>query len=94
MRGILRFFAHESCGQCTPCRVGTVKLVELMDRIAAGGTEADLRLLVKLAETMQKTSFCPLGQSPILPIRTAISRFPDEFPTSTIESKGSSVKVG
>ncbi len=78
--GILRFFVHESCGQCTPCRVGTVKLVEILEKIISGaGTKADLDLLVGLAETMQKTSFCPLGQSPILPIRSALARFPHEF---------------
>ncbi len=94
MRGILRFFAHESCGQCTPCRVGTVKLAELMDRIARGaGSEADLKLIISLAETMQKASFCPLGQSPILPIRSALSRFPDEFAGVVTGSGKSHVKI-
>ncbi len=80
LHGILRFFAHESCGQCTPCRVGTVELVSLMERIRSGsGTDADLNRLVALAVVMQKASFCPLGQSPIIPISTALTRFPQEF---------------
>jgi NADH:ubiquinone oxidoreductase subunit F (NADH-binding) len=80
LRGILHFFRHESCGQCAPCRLGTQQLVEIIDRISLGrGTSDDLDLLVDVAATMRDTSFCPLGQSPILPIESALRNFGTEF---------------
>jgi len=80
LQGILRFFRHESCGQCAPCRLGTAQLVEISDRIAAGdGSQADIDLLLEIATMMQETSLCPLGQSPILPIGTVLDRFGEEF---------------
>jgi len=80
LHGILRFFKHESCGQCAPCRAGTARTVELSRRILTGvGRESDLDLILELAETMEATSFCPLGQSVILPVRSALTLFPDEF---------------
>ena len=80
LQGILRFFRHESCGQCTPCRLGTVQMVEIIDRIASGdGPSGDITLLREIATMMRDTSLCPLGQSPILPIETALHCFGDEF---------------
>jgi NADH:ubiquinone oxidoreductase subunit F (NADH-binding) len=80
LHGILRFFRHESCGQCVPCRVGASVLVTLSERIRSGGATADdLERLVEVARTMQATSLCPLGQSPILPIQTAVDSFREEF---------------
>ena len=80
LRGILHFFQHESCGQCVPCRAGTPALRAIMDRIVEGhGSQADLDDLVRIAETMQAASLCPLGQSPILPIQTALDGFAEEF---------------
>jgi NADH:ubiquinone oxidoreductase subunit F (NADH-binding)/NADH:ubiquinone oxidoreductase subunit E len=78
--GILRFFEHESCGQCVPCRLGTARLAEIVGRIASGdGSADDIELLHQVATVMRDTSLCPLGQSPILPIETALDRFGDEF---------------
>jgi NADH:ubiquinone oxidoreductase subunit F (NADH-binding)/(2Fe-2S) ferredoxin len=80
MEGILHFFAHESCGQCAPCRIGTDRLVAILERIRAReGSEADLDLLLNVAETMRETSLCPLGQSPIIPIESALRGFKEEF---------------
>jgi NADH:ubiquinone oxidoreductase subunit F (NADH-binding)/(2Fe-2S) ferredoxin len=80
LQGILRFFRHESCGQCVPCRLGTVQMLEIANRIASGdGTSEDIDLLREIATMMRDTSLCPLGQSPILPIETALDRFRDEF---------------
>ena len=77
---ILRFFRHESCGKCMPCRNGTQQLYDLINKIKKGqGTEDDLDNLLLIAETMQQTSFCALGQSPIMPIRSALDNFRDEF---------------
>jgi NADH:ubiquinone oxidoreductase subunit F (NADH-binding) len=77
---ILHFFAHESCGQCVPCRVGTVRLVEIMDRFLAGtGTEEDLDLMLDTAQTMKQTSLCPLGQSPHPLLKSAFDYFKDQL---------------
>lgn len=81
---ILRFFRHESCGKCSPCRNGTQQLYDLINNIKKGqATEDDLDKLMLIAETMQQTSFCALGQSPIMPIRSALDNFRDEFLTIT-----------
>ncbi len=82
LRGILRFFERESCGQCVPCRLGTTRLVEIIDRIAVRKARTgDVELLLDLARTMKKTSLCPLGQSPVLPIESALRCFEGEFAT-------------
>ncbi|HDL84821.1 MAG TPA: hypothetical protein ENH11_00535 [Candidatus Acetothermia bacterium] len=79
LRGILHFFAHESCGQCAPCRIGTDRLVAILDRFCSGeGSEQDLDLLLRVARMMRDTSFCPLGQSPVMPIESALGAFKQE----------------
>jgi len=70
----MRFFEHESCGQCTPCRVGTSKAVNLMEK-----EEWDVNLLEELARTMEDASICGLGQAAPNPLRCAIKYFPEEF---------------
>jgi formate dehydrogenase len=70
----MRFFAHESCGQCTPCRVGTVKAAELMARPVW-----DRALLDALAGTMRDASICGLGQAAPNPMQCALRYFPQEF---------------
>ena len=87
LQGILHFFRHESCGQCAPCRLGTAQMCEIVDRIASGtGSAKDVDLLREIATMMQETSLCPLGQSPILPIETALDLFGDEFATGSADS--------
>ena len=70
----MRFFEEESCGQCTPCRVGTAKASVLMAR-----KTWDLPLLEELSRVMEDASICGLGQAAPNPLRTAIKYFPDEF---------------
>ena len=70
----MRFFEHESCGQCTPCRVGTSKAVQLMRK-----PEWDVNLLEELSRAMEDASICGLGQAAPNPLRTAIKYFPEEF---------------
>ncbi len=78
--GILAFFKHESCGQCAPCRGGTQALKTIMERIRDGhGVAGDLDKMVEVATSMQATSLCPLGQSVILPITSALQHFRPEF---------------
>jgi len=78
--GILAFFKHESCGQCAPCRGGTLALKSIMGRIRKGnGQPGDLDRMVEVATTMQAMSLCPLGQSVMLPITSALRHFRGEF---------------
>jgi formate dehydrogenase len=69
----MRFFASESCGQCTPCRVGTVKAAELMAR-----TDWDRALLEELCQVMEDASICGLGQAAPKPLRCVMKYFPEE----------------
>jgi formate dehydrogenase len=70
----MRFFEEESCGQCTPCRVGTAKAVKLMEC-----EHWDTALLEELARVMADASICGLGQAAPNPLRCAIKYFPEEF---------------
>jgi len=77
---ILSFFEHESCGQCVPCRVGTVQLHHLVKKFAMRtANESDIDLLIEKATLMKKASLCALGQSPIMPITTMLKYFRSEF---------------
>ncbi len=77
---VLRFFRHESCGQCVPCRAGTDRLVNILEGIRRGqGGASALEELERIAATMQVASLCPLGQSVLLPVHTALTGFRDEF---------------
>ena len=77
---IAKFFAHESCGQCSPCRIGTQQILQIIYRIRqGGGRKGDLETLLQLAEAMFKSSLCPLGQSLVMPVKSALGNFPDEF---------------
>ena len=80
---ILKFYAHESCGQCAPCRVGTQQLLRLAWKIRKGhGRIEDIDSMQGLAEMMQSCSLCPLGQSVIAPVKSALENFKDEFVTA------------
>ncbi|HLP99073.1 MAG TPA: NAD(P)H-dependent oxidoreductase subunit E [Sideroxyarcus sp.] len=74
------FFAHESCGFCTPCRVGTTLLKEGVDKIAAGrGTQYDLDEMRRTAELVKRRSHCGLGQTAANPVLDGLQRFPQAF---------------
>jgi formate dehydrogenase len=70
---VMKFFADESCGQCTPCRVGTAKAADLMEQ-----KQWDARLLEELSAAMADASICGLGQAAPNPIRCVMKHFPDE----------------
>lgn len=75
----LRFFVHESCGQCTPCREGTAQLYHLVDKISKGrATDADLGLIEKLSRTMLISPLCALGQTAPIPVLSAFQYFGPE----------------
>jgi NADH-quinone oxidoreductase subunit F len=71
---IAAFFRDESCGQCVPCRVGTVRQQEAVARLAAGRTDEDIALLKDLAQVMRDASICGLGQTAANAIDSAITR--------------------
>ncbi len=71
---LMRFFADESCGQCTPCRCGTEKAVQLMER-----PDWDQPLLIELSATMRDASICGLGQAAPNPLLCAFRYFPEDF---------------
>jgi NADH:ubiquinone oxidoreductase subunit F (NADH-binding) len=80
LRELLHFFANESCGKCTPCRVGTYRAHDILMKMAAGeGRPGDVDELYALAEVMFDSSFCGLGQSVPTPIRSALSQFSQTF---------------
>src|SRR5690606_16889468 len=78
-----RFFAHESCGQCTPCREGTTWSTRILDRIRAGrGKLEDLDLLLEVAAsmgTMPGTTICGLADGAAWPVKNAIKKFRGDF---------------
>jgi NADH-quinone oxidoreductase subunit F len=83
VRAVLRwteFYAHESCGKCTPCREGTFWLVQILRRLEAGeGTEADLEKLLDISDNILGRSFCALGDGATSPITSSIQFFRDEY---------------
>jgi formate dehydrogenase iron-sulfur subunit len=95
-RFAMEFCSIESCGKCTPCRVGSTRGVETLDRIiAARDTQrdvaADLVLLDDLCETMTKGSLCAMGGLTPMPVRSAIQHFPEDFEPQGIEQSGAPV---
>lgn len=77
---VTKFFKHESCGKCTPCREGTYWLDKVIDRILAGqGTEKDVKLIANVATNMQGITLCALGEFAANPIIHTIKQFPDDF---------------
>ncbi|ABD55476.1 formate dehydrogenase beta subunit [Jannaschia sp. CCS1] len=77
-RFAMEFCAIESCGKCTPCRIGAVRGVETLDRIREGDATA-IPLLVDLCETMKDGSLCALGGFTPYPVMSALEQFPEEF---------------
>ena len=77
-RFAMEFCAVESCGKCTPCRIGSVRGVETIDRIAAGDLDA-IPILTDLCNTMKFGSLCALGGFTPYPVMSALTHFPDDF---------------
>jgi [NiFe] hydrogenase diaphorase moiety large subunit len=83
-----QFFAHESCGFCTPCRVGTVLLKNGVDKIASGhGTRYDLDEMKRMGALIQRRSHCGLGQTAANPILDCFQQFPHVFEQRLVHSK-------
>jgi NADH-quinone oxidoreductase subunit F len=99
---VVRFFARESCGKCTPCREGTNWLERILQRILDGyGRPSDLALLMDVSDNIspgiawppKQTTICPLGPSAVSPIASAIDRFRPEFEAHIAKAMQSRVAV-
>lgn len=77
---IAKFFEHESCGKCTPCREGTARIHELMEKVNSGrGNQRDVALLQKLGRVMSTACLCGLGQAAPAPVLTTIQHFSADY---------------
>jgi NADH-quinone oxidoreductase subunit F len=102
LRNCVRFYAHESCGQCTPCREGSAWMRKILDRILDGGGRAsDLEMLLELEKTMgimPGTTICGLADGTAWATRTFINKYYDEFaavcPEQPIETVPLTIKRG
>ncbi len=93
VRNMARFFRHESCGKCTPCREGVKMIYNLLTKIALGkGEDNDLETLKSLGETMKDASFCGLGQSAPNSLLDTLKLFTNEY-AQHIQKKGCPLKV-
>ncbi|HLA98364.1 MAG TPA: NADH-quinone oxidoreductase subunit NuoF [Anaerolineales bacterium] len=79
-RRTAKFFAHESCGRCTPCRIGSQRLYETLERLERGaGLADDIERALYLAENIDGRTFCPMGAALVNPARSTIQKFRPEF---------------
>ena len=77
---LMNFYAHESCGQCTPCRQGTGWLRTVLDRIENGqGRQGDVQLLKSVADNIEGNTICALGDAAAWPVQSFVKRFGDEL---------------
>lgn len=84
----LEFTLDESCGKCTPCRIGNTRLYEILDRITKGkGKLEDLALLKELSECIKATSLCGLGQTSATPVLSTLNKFYNEYIDHVVEKR-------
>ncbi len=84
----LKFTVDESCGKCTPCRVGTRRLLEILEKITSGkGTMEDLDRMEKLCNYIKENSLCGLGQTAPNPVLSTYQRFKDEYIAHVVDKK-------
>ena len=84
----LQFTVSESCGKCTPCRIGTKRMLEILEKLCSGeGDEYDIYRLEKLAANIKKSSICGLGQSAPNPVISTMKYFREEFRQHAIEKE-------
>jgi len=87
-RFFLEFVQEESCGKCTPCRVGTKRLLEILERICAGaGEEGDIEKLISLGSQIKETALCGLGKTAANPVLSTIRHFRVEYEEHIREKK-------
>ena len=87
-RFFMNFTQNESCGKCVPCREGTKRMLEILERIVAGnGVLEDLDLLEELATMITETALCGLGKSAALPVMSTLKLFRDEYIEHVVDKK-------
>ncbi len=87
-RFFMNFTQNESCGKCVPCREGTKRMLEILERIVAGnGTLEDLDLLKELGEVITATALCGLGKSAALPVLSTLRNFHEEYVEHVVERR-------
>ena len=87
-RFFMNFTQNESCGKCVPCREGTKRMLEILERIVAGeGRDGDIELLLELSETISATALCGLGKSASFPVVSTIKNFRDEYEAHIYEKR-------
>lgn len=87
-RFFMNFTQNESCGKCVPCREGTKRMLEILERIVAGnGKEGDVELLLDLADTISSTALCGLGKTAAMPVVSTIKSFREEYDAHIIDKK-------
>jgi len=87
-RFFLQFTVDESCGKCPPCRIGTKRMLEILDRIVEGkGKEGDIELLESLAQSIKTSALCGLGQTAPNPVLSTIKYFRDEYEAHIYDKK-------
>lgn len=85
---LIHFFRHESCGKCTPCREGTDWLYKTLRRVEAGrGNQEDIETLLRLCDNMDGKCFCLLGESALVPVRTSIQLFLEDYERHITEGR-------
>ena len=87
-RFFMNFTQNESCGKCVPCREGTKRMLEILERIVAGeGRDGDIELLLELSETISATALCGLGKSASSPVVSTIKNFREEYEAHIYEKR-------
>jgi NADP-reducing hydrogenase subunit HndC len=82
------FICSESCGKCSPCRIGTKRLLEMLTKVTNGnGTEQTLKDMETLATVIKGGSLCALGQTAANPILSTMKKFPDEYHAHVVDKK-------
>jgi NADH-quinone oxidoreductase subunit F len=87
-RFFMNFTQKESCGKCVPCREGTLRMLEVLNRLVVGaGKEGDIELLEELSETVVKASLCGLGKTAPFPVESTLKRFRNEYEDHIFKQK-------
>lgn len=87
-RFFMNFTQNESCGKCVPCREGTKRMLEILERIVSGsGEEGDIERLLELADTISHTALCGLGKTAAFPVVSTIKNFREEYEAHIIDKR-------
>jgi NADH:ubiquinone oxidoreductase subunit F (NADH-binding) len=94
VRDLMQFYGVESCGRCAPCRIGSVRMKEIIDNLAHGnGTAQDLTQLHEIAKACIAASTCGMGQAFPLPVISALKLFPEDFEQAIRKAAGGGIKI-